>query len=151
MKKNLSAYILSFLVIVIAFSSCDEDPTDALKDIIKDDLGYVPKISSFTLKAPASTTVPEGSQLSFDLRYWSEGTISDVQFWLIQGTDESMINEQDYSPAYSHVTRTDSLLFNYQIPAELTSGETFSIQARVTNEGLEQYPAKSALVNFKVQ
>jgi hypothetical protein len=149
MKNILKLHTLLFIVIASAFFACDEDPTDDLNDIIKDDLGYVPKIARFTLIAPATSTVPAGSNVSVDLRYWSEGTISNVQFFLVQGTTETKITEQPYAPAFSKITKTDSLIFTYQVPA-LASGTAFSIQARVINEGLEDYPTKSA-VALKIQ
>lgn len=130
---------------MLTFASCDKSPTEDLEDIIKEDLGYVPKIATFTLLDPASTDVQPGTDCTFDLRYWSEGQISDIQFYLIIAGEETQIGQQDYVPAYSEVTRTDSLIFNYQIPASLQPGTSFSIQARVTNQGLEQYPAMAAI------
>lgn len=130
--------------LVLALGACDEDPTDDLRDIIREDLGYVPKISQFRLLTPTSP-VPAQSNLTFDLRYWSEGNIEDVKFFQIVGTDTTQIGEVAYAPAYSNVTKTDSLIFNYQVPASLTSGTNFSIQARVANVGLEEYPTLSTL------
>jgi hypothetical protein len=148
MKKYITLFTLS-LTLLFALGSCDEDPTDDLYDIIKEDLGYVPKISQWRLIAPAAPTVPAGSNLTFDLRYWSEGQIDEAQFYLIVGTDTSLISEVDYAPAYSKVTKTDSLIFSYQAPA-LASGTNFSVQSRVTNVGLENYPATS-VVALKIQ
>lgn len=149
MKKILYSYTMLLACLAFAFFSCDEDPTDDLKEIIKEDKGYVPKIARFTMVTPAGTTVAAGASLNFDLRYWSEGTIKDIQFWVINGATETKIAEQGYTPAYSKVTRTDSLMFTVQAPA-LASGTSFSIQARVTNEGLEDYPTKAA-VALKIQ
>jgi hypothetical protein len=152
--KLTKKYILSFLMCIctlVIVTSCDEDPGDALKAIIKDDLGYVPRIAGFTLVQPGTTTVPAGQNIVLDLRFWSEGQIKDIQFYRIDGATETKIGEQAYAPAYSKVTRTDSLRFTYQMPADLESGATYSIQARVTNTGLEQYPTKSALLNLKVE
>jgi hypothetical protein len=144
MKKTFNPYTIVLAVLAIACFACDEDPSDDLNAIIKEDKGYVPKIARFTMVAPAGTTVAAGANLNFDLRYWSEGTIKDVQFWLINGTTETRIAEQAYAPAYSKVTRTDSLMFTVQAPA-LASGTSFSVQARVSNEGLEDYPTKAAV------
>jgi hypothetical protein len=149
MKKIINLYTLTLAVMAFAFVACDEDPTDDLKDIIKEDLGYVPKIARFTLITPATSTVPSGSNVSVDLRYWSEGTIENIQFFLIEGTTETKIAEQPYAPAFSKITKTDSLIFTYQVPA-MASGTAFSIQARVINDGLEDYPTKSSLA-FKIQ
>ncbi|WP_205503475.1 hypothetical protein [Rufibacter psychrotolerans] len=148
--KSISNLIALFLLaFAFGFSACDEDPTQDLEDIIKEDLGYVPRIATFRLVTPASTAVPPGTNLSFDLRYWSEGQIKDIQFYMIMGTQETKIGEVPYQPAYSNITRTDSLLFNYQVPADIARGSAFSIQARVANQGLEQYPARAS-VSFTV-
>jgi hypothetical protein len=145
MKKIFNPYKILLAVLAFSFFSCDEDPTDALKEIIKEDKGYVPKIARFTMVAPSgTTTVAAGANLNFDLRYWSEGTIKDVQFWLINGTTETKLSEQAYTPAYSKITRTDSLIYAVQAPA-LASGTSFSIQARVANVGLEDYPTRAAV------
>jgi hypothetical protein len=147
---KVNIIIVGVLLSVSLLSSCEEEPTDALKDIIKTDLGYVPRIARFTKTSPAGTTVPVGSSLNFDLRYWSEGTINDIQFYLIVGTTETQLADIAYTTAFSKITRCDSLLFNYQLPVSLVSGTDFSIQARVANVGLEQYPARSAIA-LKVQ
>ncbi|GGK84339.1 hypothetical protein ACD591_13445 [Rufibacter glacialis] len=145
MKSLFNLLSLFLLAVVFTFSSCDKDPTEDLEEIIKEDLGYVPKIAAFRLVTPASTAVPPGTNLTMDLRYWSEGQIKDIQFFMIRGTQETKIGESPYTPAYSKVTRTDSLLFTYQVPTTIARGSTFTIQARVTNQGLEQYPARATL------
>ncbi|ALI99272.1 hypothetical protein [Rufibacter tibetensis] len=145
MKRISNLIALFLLAFTFVFSSCDKDPTDDLEDIIKEDLGYVPKIATFRLVTPTSTAVQPGANLTMDLRYWSEGQIKDVQFYMIRGTQETKIGETPYAPAYSKVTRTDSLLFTYQVPTNIARGSTFTIQARVANQGLEQYPAKATL------
>ena len=151
--KNISyIYRACFAAVVVVFmlTSCEEDPTDDLMELVKEDKGYVPKISAFTMVTPA-TTVPAGASVTLDLRYWSEGTINKVQFWTITGGVESQVDELPYAKAYSKVTKTDSLRYDYVVPADLVSGTTFSLQARVTNAGLEEYPTKSALINLKVE
>lgn len=149
MKKIHKIVPILFLSLAFGLYSCDEDPTDALQEIIKEDKGYLPVISKFTLVSPGTTTVQPGAQRKVDLRYWSEGEIEAVQFWMVKGEEETLISEQAYSPAYSFVTRTDSLIFNYTVPATMQVGDEFAIQARVINEGLEEYPA-SASINLKV-
>lgn len=146
MKKIFSLIAFFLLAFGFALTSCDKDPTEDLEEIIKTDLGYVPKISTFRLVNPANvTTVAPGANITFDLRFFSEGKIRDIQFYMIMGAQETKIGESAYSPAYSKITRTDSLLFNYQVPANLAAGITFTIQARVANEGLELYPARAAV------
>ncbi len=132
--------------LALTFSSCDEDPTEDLEEIIKEDLGYVPRISTFKLVTPATATVQPGTNLTLDLRFWSEGQIKDIQFYMRSGGQLTKIGESAYKPAYSKITRTDSLLFNYQVPATVAPGSKFTIQARVANQGLEQYPARDSVV-----
>lgn len=135
-----------FLALALLFTACDEEPTQALEDIIKEDKGYLPVIASFTLVSPEEPKVQPGMETTFDLRYWSEGNIEEIQYWMIDEDQvETMIAEQAYEPAYSSVTWTDSLIFNYTIPATLQPGDTLSIEARVFNEGLEEYPATSSI------
>lgn len=131
--------------IVACLSSCDEEPTQALEDIIKEDLGYLPVIATFSLVSPEEPEVQPGTNTTFDLRFWSEGNIDKIQYWLINEEEETMIGEQAYTPAYSMVSRTDSALFNFTLPASLEAGDAISVQARVFNEGLEEYPASASV------
>ncbi|WP_224997840.1 hypothetical protein [Cesiribacter sp. SM1] len=144
MNKLYKTFAALFFGMVL-FASCEKEPTEDLTNIIKEDLGYLPVIASFTLKSPATTTVQPGTQATFDLRYWSEGALSKVEFWMIQGENETLLTEQAYVPAYSTLSRTDSLIFNYTVPANLQPGAAFSIQSRVYNEGLEEYPVSSSV------
>jgi hypothetical protein len=141
---NIIYKIFTLLFVAMLFASCDKEPTEDLEAIIKEDLGYLPVIASFTLKSPATTTVQPGEQATFDLRYWSEGNLDRIQFWLLKN-DTTLITELDYVPAYSSVSRTDSLIFNYTVPANVEPGTAFSIQTRVYNEGLEENPVSSSV------
>ena len=151
MKKVFNIIPFIFTVAMLVLGACDEDPTDDLYDIIKDDLGYTPKITQFKLVTPTTSPVPAQSTITFDLRFFSEGEISGIKFYKIVGTDTALISEQPYAPAYSKVTKTDSLMFNYSLPASLTSGTNFSVQARVAGTGrLETHPTISS-VALRVQ
>lgn len=141
-NKTLSLILLAGMCL---FSACDEEPTEALEDIIKDDLGYLPVIATFRLVSPDVTEVQPGQQTTFDLRYWSEGNIEEIQYWMVEGETETLIGEQAYTPAYSMTSRTDSALFNFTVPASLEPGDEIAVQARVYNEGLEEYPAMSSI------
>lgn len=143
--KNINIIYGLMVVILLPFlAACDEEPTQALEDIIKEDKGYLPVIAKFSLVSSDAPVVQPGMETTFDLRYWSEGDIEDIQYWLLQDDSETMIGEQAYSPAYSKVTRTDSLLFHYTLPATLQPGDTIFIEARVHNVGLEEYPATAS-------
>jgi hypothetical protein len=141
-NKTLSLILLAGMCL---FTACDEEPTEALEGIIKEDLGYLPVIAAFKLVSPSGSVVQPGMQTSFDLRFWSEGNIEEIQYWMIEGDNEALIGEQAYTPAYSMVSRTDSTLFNFTVPISLESGDTIAVQARVFNEGLEEYPAVSSI------
>src|SRR5687768_11499666 len=101
MKNINKLYPLLFLSVILAMVACDEEPTEDLRAIIKEDLGYVPKISQFRLITPATSPVPAQSNLAFDIRFWSEGDIDDIKFYQIVGVDTTLISELSYSPAYS--------------------------------------------------
>lgn len=145
MKKLLTKYLV-IIIAVLSFTACEEEANQPLLDIINEDLGYIPVISSFSLAAPSSSAVMPGDDCTFDLRYWSEGNLSDIEFWLVDEIDQTLIEAFDYSPAYSNVTKTDSLLFDFTVPPLYQPGDTFYIEARVRNEGLEDYPTTAEVM-----
>lgn len=145
MKILNRIFPLLILLMVCCLSSCDEEPTEALEDIIKEDLGYLPVIATFSLVSPEEPEVQPGMDVTFDLRFWSEGNIDKIEYWLVNEDEETKIGEQAYSPAYSTVSRTDSALFDFTVPASLEQGDAIAVQARVFNEGLEEYPATSSV------
>lgn len=145
MKVLKKIYPLLIFATMLGLVACDEEPTEALEDIIREDLGYMPVIATFSLVSPDETEVQPGTNTSFDLRFWSEGDIAEIQYWMIVDETETLIGDQDYAPAYSIITRTDSALFDFTVPASLQAGDTISVQARVFNEGLEDYPASASV------
>lgn len=150
--KNIKTYCLALLTLVaVATTSCDIGPTDALMDIIKEDKGYIPVIANFTLSSPAPAQALPGTECRFDLRFWSEGEIDKIRFWVKVGSaDAVQVQESDYSPAFSNVSKTDSLLFNYTIPNNVVAGTIIGVEARVTNQNLPDY-AVTRNVNVTVQ
>jgi hypothetical protein len=152
--KKLKIFISSLILTAsLGIYSCDIAPTDALTDIIKEDLGYIPVISNFTLRSPTpSTSTPSpGTLCTFDLRYWSEGEIDKVQFWVKLGSaDPVQVDEKAYVPAYSNISKTDSLLFNYTIPASVNTGTVVGVEARVINKNLPDFPV-SRTVNVTIR
>ncbi|PSL06431.1 hypothetical protein [Cecembia rubra] len=149
--KIFSLGIAMFMGLFI--TSCDLDPTEALRDIIKEDFGYLPVIANFTLASPtASATAPiAGTNCTFDLRYWSEGEIDKIQFWVRIGAGSpQLVDEKPYSPAFSNITKTDSLLFNYTIPTTVPTGTVVAMEARVTNKNVPDFPV-SRTVNVTVR
>lgn len=153
--KKLKIYVSSLLIVLGLGSmyACDVAPTDALMEIIREDLGYIPVIANFTLASPtASATAPTaGTNCTFDLRFWSEGEIERIQFWVKVGAaDPVMVEERPYAPAFSNITKTDSLLLNYTIPATVPVGTVVGMEARVTNRNVPNFPV-TRTVNVTVR
>jgi hypothetical protein len=145
MLKSFKLYMLLGALALITFPSCDREATDDLRAIIKEDLGYLPVISGFTLVSPSSSTLGSGTDAIFDLRYWSEGTIDRVELWeTLPNENATLLTSQDYAPAYSNVTRTDSLLINYSAPV-VGEALVVVVEVRVYNQGLEGYPKSRAI------
>ncbi len=153
MKKIKIYSLLVIALLAGALGACDQDVDQALKDIIKQDLGYLPVISTFTIVSPTQATgnnptpVRAGATVTLDLRYWSEGQIDRVRLSSRQGTTDTpvFIYDQNYSPAYSRVTRTDSLRVNYTVPANVAAGTRIRMEATVVNVGLPDHPRTAAV------
>lgn len=153
--KKLKIFASSLLIAlgISLLPSCDIAPNQALLDIIQEDFGYIPVIANFTLANPtASATAPTaGTNCTFDLRYWSEGEIDRIQFWVKIGTgDPELIEERPYTPAFSNISKTDSLLVNYTIPASVPVGTVVGMEARVTNKNVPNFPV-TRVVNVTVR
>jgi hypothetical protein len=146
--KKLTIYpLLVVALLAVGLGACDREADQDLKDIIKQDLGYQPVIASFTLVSPAPAAVKPGTTCTFDLRYWSEGQIDQVRLLSRVGPTGafSTVYEQGYTPAYSTISRTDSLRLNYTVPADATAGTRIRVEARVTNVDLADYPRTAAV------
>lgn len=153
MKKTKIFAIYTLLTISIGWSSCDVGPTDALMEIISEDLGFIPVISSFTLASPTASenTPTPGTNCVFDLRFWSEGELESIEFWQrIDSGDLELIATREYTPAFSNISKTDSLLFNYTIPSNVPAGTVIGMEARVFNRDLPDFPV-SRVVNVTVR
>ncbi|MGF1638544.1 MAG: hypothetical protein ACFCUU_15815 [Cyclobacteriaceae bacterium] len=134
--KNL-IYISSLvsLFALVILTSCDREPTEELESIIKEDLGYLPVISGFTLRSPAAAQVAPGSTLTLDLRFWTEDQVSEIELFAREGENEAvLVQTYPYQPAYSAISRTDSLLMSFQIPANAADSAVYVFDAVVTNE-----------------
>jgi hypothetical protein len=152
-KLKTFTYSLLLTLGLGSFYACEVAPTDALMEIIKEDFGYIPVIANFTLASPtASATAPiAGTNCTFDLRYWSEGEIDRIQFWVRVGTQEPvMVDDRPYTPAFSNITKTDSLRFNYTIPAATPVGTVVGMEARITNKNVPNFPV-TRTVNVTVR
>lgn len=141
MKKYIKKYIAIAVVAMGIFTACDIAATDPLMDIIKEDKGFIPVVAGWTMRTPAPTALTPGANAVFDLRFWSEGEIDKIRFFVkIGNEDNRMVSEQNYVPAYSNISRTDSLLINYTIPTTVAVGTPVVFRAEVTNRNLPNYP-----------
>lgn len=146
MKNIIKKYLVIAAISAGIFTACDIAATDPLMDIIKEDKGYIPVVAGWTLRTPAAAALTPGANAVFDLRYWSEGEIDKIRFFVKIGDAENqMVSEQDYSPAYSNVSKTDSLLINYTLPATVAVGTPVIFRAEVTNRNLPDYPVGRSL------
>jgi len=146
MKTYIKKYLAIAALSVGIFTACDIAATDPLMDIIKEDQGYIPVVAGWTMRTPTPVTLTPGANAVFDLRYWSEGEIDKIRFFVKIGTAENqMISEQNYVPAYSNITKTDSLLINYTLPASVAVGTPVIFRAEVTNKNLPDYPVGRSL------
>ena len=132
MKNKIFSIIIMFAVLAV-FAACDEDADHELENIIKETGGYFPVISSLSLEMPDEEANP-GETLTLDLRYWSQGEMESIV--LMEALDDGALSEVDrvdYQPAYSSVTRTDSLLLNYQVPSNLSDTTSVKLKVQVIN------------------
>jgi hypothetical protein len=131
--KNKIYYIMMILAALVVFTACDEEADHELQDIIKEKGGYFPVISSLSLEMPDEELNP-GETVTLDLRYWSQGDMESIVLMeSVDGAALSEVNRVDYQPAYSARTRTDSLLLNYQVPANLADTTMVKLKVQVVN------------------
>lgn len=147
---KLKIFILLFITgaLVTALAGCKKNaPNQWLLDNTTL-IGYNPVIASFTT-VPASTTATAGSTIKLDLRYWSQDVIDKVNLNATVGTNaKQTISTTPYQKAYSNVSRTDSLLLQYQVPAGTAPGTTIVVEAQVVNKNTLTI---SSTLNLKVQ
>lgn len=122
-------------VSLILLSSCKKNDADQwLKDNIEV-IGKIPVITSLAVVPPQTVSVQAGSVVNLDLRYWSEDEIDQINFRDSVGTTvKKLFLNKPYQKAYSTVSRTDSLLAPYQVPAGLASNTKIIIEAEVVNK-----------------
>ncbi|PYF75605.1 hypothetical protein [Pedobacter nutrimenti] len=151
MKKNISKIIGGLFAVTLLISACKKNAPDQwLQDNITI-IGKVPVIASFTLKSPATTTVPGGSPAVLDLRYWSDDPIDKINLRATVGsTAQQLVSTTPYQKAYSTVSRTDSLLIPYQVPTGLAAGTSIVLEVEVVNKNTLSKKGPST-VTLKVQ
>jgi hypothetical protein len=121
----------------VALSACEQEPDKWLQENIQEGRGYFPVIASASVTAPALTDVKPGSEVTVDLRYWSRDPIQEVRLYARPGATavETLVSTTPYTPAYSEVSRTDSMLLKYAVPADLVPAKgALRLRAEVVNE-----------------
>jgi hypothetical protein len=132
MKFNILKSLFVAGAITACFISCKKnDPDEWLKDNVTV-VGKNPVIASFTI--PAGQTATAGSTVKLDLRYWSEDAIDKINLNATIAGTKTTVSTTPYQKAYSSVTRTDSLILQYPIPAGTASGTTITMEAQVVNK-----------------
>ncbi|EIM73804.1 hypothetical protein A3SI_17187 [Nitritalea halalkaliphila LW7] len=145
MKKILKNTVLALSLASLSLVACDIDPTQPLRDIIREDLGYLPVVAGWSLRTPAAAELRPGANATLDLRFWSEGEIDRIRLFVTVNGSETMVEEKAYSPAYSEITRTDSLLFSYTVPQTAAVGSPIIFRSEVINRDLPDFPVGRSL------
>lgn len=144
--KNKIYNLIMIMAALAVFAACDEEADHELQNIIQETRGYFPVISSFSMEMPDEEVNP-GESLTLDLRYWSQGEMESIVLMeALDGGSLSEVNRVNYQPAYSAVTRTDSLLLNYQVPANLSDTTSVKLKVQVINAN-ELTKADSVIFN----
>lgn len=149
MKRNISTYVTILFAATMLCAACKKNAPDQwLKDNI-DIVGKVPIIAGFTVKPPQTTNVIPGSTVQLDLRYWSDDPIDKINLRATVGAGaQQSVSTTAYQKAYSQVSRTDSLLLAYPVPAGLTVGTAIVMEVEVVNKNAL---TKKTMLNLKVQ
>ncbi|GGW86033.1 hypothetical protein [Salegentibacter mishustinae] len=127
--KNIAKILLSGLIAITAISCYSDDLW--LEENVEETGRSTPIIASFTT---SDEDYSSGSEITLDLRYWSNDSIEQVDFFAqVDGHPElDDLRVFPYEEAYSELSRTDSLLINYTVP-DVPSGTEFEFQVVVRN------------------
>lgn len=133
MKSKI--YYLPLLFLAVLSASCEKnDPDEWLKDNIEV-VGRFPVIASLAIVPPQTSRVPAGSSVQLDLRYWSDDPVDKINLYATVGAGaRQTVSTSAYAKAYSAVSKTDSLILPYQVPAGLASGTSIKLDAEVLNQ-----------------
>lgn len=115
--------------------ACEKDADQWLKDNITI-IGKVPVIAGFSIRPSQSDNkVPAGQNIKLDLRYWSEDPIDKIELRSMVGTGGSyqLVSSVPYQAAYSNISKTDSLLFDYTVP-NVAVGTAINMEITVINK-----------------
>lgn len=128
--KNIKIILLAAFISIGA-TSCYED-NNWLEENVEETGRSFPLIASFTT---ADEDYSPGSEITLDLRYWSNDDIEQVDFFAqVEGYSElDDLRVYPYEEAYSALSRTDSLIIKYTVP-NVPSGTRFGFSVVVKNE-----------------
>jgi hypothetical protein len=113
--------------------SCEKESDEWLRNNTRDGRGYFPVIASLGVASPAN--VLPGSEVILDLRYWSLDPVKEVSLFSQIGTGpEELVVTTPYMEAYSAITRTDSLMLRYTVPATVAPATKITLRVQVQNE-----------------
>lgn len=125
---------ISFIMMSMVLTSCEKDADQWLKDNVKI-IGKAPVITGFSITpAQADNKVPAGQTIKLDLRYWSDDPIDKIELRSAVGTGAAyqLVESRPYQKAYSNVSKTDSLIFNYSVP-NVAVGTEINMEVTVLN------------------
>jgi hypothetical protein len=94
--------------------------------------------------------VTSGTPVPLDLRYWSDDPIDKINLRATVGTGaQQLVSTTAYQKAYSSVSRTDSLILSYPVPAGLATGTAIVLEVEVVNKNT--LSKKGSLITLKVK
>lgn len=140
MKKTNFLNIYSLLAFLILGLSACEEADDVVAENITMGLGSYP-VSSNTFTdltnggtIPATRIYPAGSTLSFELQYWSDAPIKEINYYQTVGTSSrELILNKPYAASFSRIKSADTLVLSYMVPA-VAVGITIKLEAEIKNE-----------------
>jgi hypothetical protein len=133
-SKFCKLYILGAVICVGGLlASCEKEADQWLQDNFEV-IGNIPAIASFNT-TPAVTEVVAGTTVKLDLRYWSKDPIDKINLNAKVGSEvKQTVSSTAYQAAYSKVSKTDSLILEYAVPAGLAKGVAIELEAEIINK-----------------
>lgn len=96
-------------------------------DEVADPGKFIPNIFFNNLD---SATFSKGSSVRCNLEYWSKDAIKEIQIYDSIGTAaRKLVATIPYAPAYSTIKKSDTLIYQYTVPASAASNATIRLDA----------------------
>ncbi|MBC7920008.1 MAG: hypothetical protein H7Z75_02865 [Ferruginibacter sp.] len=125
--------------VAIGLNSCEEG-ADFAPDNTTKGLGAYPVSANTLVDLTNGNTITNnriyatGSQLSFELQYWSDDPIQEINFYGTVGAGtRTPILKQPYVPSFSTIKSADTLVLTYRVPP-VAAGTTIRLEAEIINE-----------------